>query len=724
MPPKQNKETDDEHKFQAIVLADSFQTRFMPLTSVKPRCLLPLANVPLIEYTLEFLAQSNVVNEVYVMCCSHADQIQEYIDNSKWVTISSPFKKIQTISSKESRSVGDAMRDVDSRGLITGDFILISGDVVTNLDIAKVIEDHKKYKSNDRDYICTMVLTQASPMHRSRSIIEPACFIMDRATNRCLYYQDLPPINGKKTSVNIDPEVLEDIAEFEVNNSLIDCHVDICTAAVPTIFQENFDYQTLRSDFVKGVLGSDLLKKHIYSYITNDQYSARVESWQTYDGICQDVLERWCYPIVPERNLLEDQTYTYGSQHIYKENGVILSQSCKLQSAVVIGKDSFIGDETAVENSVIGRSCKIGANVIVENSYIWDGAIIEDGCIIKHSIIANDAIIRKNVILNPGSVIGFGVVIDENVIVPNNTRIIKQRIKNSTSSNIISSDDDDDDDEKDEHDSDDDEFDGPSKVVNELTLRDPSVVGYNGLGFLYEDDEEAQNEPSSGIVYEMAELNLSDSSLASSAITVHHTNKKKKRSHSSASGFVSEDEGESFDKEAIATVERAMENNHDLDTAMLELNTLRMSMNVTYHEVRESSCLAMIKRTNHFIETGTLGVKDAAEKIFRHWGKMFNRQVFDDADQVDLLLIIQEICYKLDEDYKALLFGCVAVVLYDIDILDDENIIAWWNSKESKKIPEIREKVAKWIEMLQEDSSEEESDDDEEEEEDEESEEE
>lgn len=74
MPPKNNKEADDEQQLQAIVLADSFQTRFMPLTSVRPRCLLPLANVPLIEYTLEFLAQANVVNEVYLMCCSHVDR--------------------------------------------------------------------------------------------------------------------------------------------------------------------------------------------------------------------------------------------------------------------------------------------------------------------------------------------------------------------------------------------------------------------------------------------------------------------------------------------------------------------------------------------------------------------------------------------------------------------------------------------------------------------------
>lgn len=712
MPPKNNnnKDADEDPKMQAIVLADSFQTRFMPLTSVKPRCLLPLANVPLIEYTLEFLAQSDVVDEIYIMCCSHADQIQEYIDHSKWLNMSSPFKKIQTIASKESRSVGDAMRDIDSRGLINGDFILISGDVVTNLDISKVLENHKTYKQNDRDYICTMVLTQAAPMHRSRSIIEPACFIMDRATNRCLYYQDLPPINGKKTSVNIDPEVLEDVEEFEIKNNLIDCHVDICTASVPTIFQENFDYQTLRSDFVKGVLSSDLLKKHIYSYITKDHYSARVESWQTYDGISQDVLERWCYPIVPERNLLPDQTYTYGSQHIYKEKDVILSQSSKLQSRVVIGKDSFIGEKTEIENSVIGRNCQIGANVIIENSYIWDGTIIEDNCIIKHSIVASNSTIRKNAILSSGSVIGFGVIIDENVIVGNNVRIIKTLPKDSTpSSATISTDESSDDDEEEEE-----------EDYNRHTIQakgDPNIVGVNGVGFLYEDEDNqitTNDNFSGGIVYEMAELNLSDASIASSTVTVHHSNKKKKRTHSSASGFMTEEEGENFEQEAIATVERAMENNHDLDTAMLELNTLRMSMNVTYHEVREASCLAMIKRIQHFVDTGTLGCKDAAEKIFRKWGKMFERQVFDDDDQVDILFTLQTICHNIDSDYKALLFGCIAVILYDIDILDGENIIAWWNNPESVKMPEIREKLTKWIEMLQADSSEEEESDDEE----------
>jgi translation initiation factor eIF-2B subunit epsilon len=42
------------------------------------QCLLPLANTPLIEYTLEFLANAGV-EEVFLYGGAHTDQVEEYI---------------------------------------------------------------------------------------------------------------------------------------------------------------------------------------------------------------------------------------------------------------------------------------------------------------------------------------------------------------------------------------------------------------------------------------------------------------------------------------------------------------------------------------------------------------------------------------------------------------------------------------------------------------------
>lgn len=82
MPPKGKKESQKEEEqpepLQAVLLTDSYQNRFAPFTLERPRCLLPLSNTPLIEYTLEFLAGAGV-EEIFIYCGNHQDQIEAYL---------------------------------------------------------------------------------------------------------------------------------------------------------------------------------------------------------------------------------------------------------------------------------------------------------------------------------------------------------------------------------------------------------------------------------------------------------------------------------------------------------------------------------------------------------------------------------------------------------------------------------------------------------------------
>jgi hypothetical protein len=60
--PKKNDFEDmkRDQKLQAILLADSFKKTFRPMTYESPKALMPLVNVPMIMYTIEFLAQNGV----------------------------------------------------------------------------------------------------------------------------------------------------------------------------------------------------------------------------------------------------------------------------------------------------------------------------------------------------------------------------------------------------------------------------------------------------------------------------------------------------------------------------------------------------------------------------------------------------------------------------------------------------------------------------------------
>ena len=60
MPRPADEDLQQKSTVQAVVLGDSFSRQFRPITHSTPKVLMPLANVPMIEYTLEFLAAGGV----------------------------------------------------------------------------------------------------------------------------------------------------------------------------------------------------------------------------------------------------------------------------------------------------------------------------------------------------------------------------------------------------------------------------------------------------------------------------------------------------------------------------------------------------------------------------------------------------------------------------------------------------------------------------------------
>lgn len=53
-----------DQKLQAILMADSFTVTFRPITLECPKVLLPLVNVPMLDYTIEFLTQNGVLEVI------------------------------------------------------------------------------------------------------------------------------------------------------------------------------------------------------------------------------------------------------------------------------------------------------------------------------------------------------------------------------------------------------------------------------------------------------------------------------------------------------------------------------------------------------------------------------------------------------------------------------------------------------------------------------------
>lgn len=71
---------------------------------------------------------------------------------------------------KETICLGDAMRDIYNRKLITSDFLLVHGDLVSNVRVDEVVKAYKdRFKAN-KDNIMTMLLKESGPEHRTRYV--------------------------------------------------------------------------------------------------------------------------------------------------------------------------------------------------------------------------------------------------------------------------------------------------------------------------------------------------------------------------------------------------------------------------------------------------------------------------------------------------------------------------------------------------------------------------
>lgn len=702
-----------EDALLAIVLSDVYEDKFHPLTLQEPRCLLPLANTPLIEYTLEFLATTGVT-EVYVTCCNHAEKVEQYINKSKWKRTSSPFH-VQIMSLPDSRSVGDVMRHVDAKGFIKNDFLLISGDVVCNMNFSKILQSHKDRKNKDRNTIMTMVLREASVFHRTRPRNDPGVFLLDADTNRCLRYKNHAGRIGKRLTgnnkvVEVDAELLGEVENgIAFRNDLIDCRIDICTVDVPALFTENFDYDELRQDFVRGIVMSEILGKKIYAYIEKERYGARVQSLQTYDAISKDIIGRFTYPISPESNMMEDQTYSFHRGDVYKENGVVLAQSSVVDNSVVVGSKTKIGKGSVARHSTIGRNCVIGNNVVIEGAYIWDNVVIEDGVHITRAIVASDVVIKAGTVVEQGAILSFGVKIDSDQRVPSNVKIVAEA-----------------------HEDNDDDY------ADDNTVECPEIVGPNGTGYLFIEEEPSDSEDESedgntsndikgakvdGLVYDMDGLELSDVSdvegpAASASVSRTRSKRRHHRSMSMASattaGSDMDNEEDDFFLEAVATVERSLREGHTQETSLLELNTLRMTMNVTHHEYRRAVVHALVHHISRLASSQTLNLKSAAAEIFGQWETVLSRIVFEDSDQVDLLLHLQRECIKVSQGPELLFYG--VYTLYYADIVDYNCIFLWWNSTAStstSEMEQVRSATSRWIDYLKENPEDDESEEEE-----------
>ncbi len=330
---------------KAVILAAGEGHRMRPLTSHRPKVMLPIVNKPIMEHLLIEAKEAGIGEFIFVVgYCD--EQVREYFGNGeKWgvsITYSEQRKQLGT---------ADAIRNVE--GAVDGNFLVINGDVIIGREDIRHLKNKK---------------------HSTMSVIEVedprGLGMVELSGGKVVNIYEktaAPPSLMANTGLYLfTPEIFEAISrteksprgEYEITDSL--------QLLMGT--ENGLHYQVLKS-WLDLSYPWDLLR-------ANESMLAGLES-QNLGTVEENVVLKGAVAIG------KDTVIKSGS---YIEGPVIIGEGC------AIGPNCYIRASTAIADG-----CHIGAAVEVKNSIIMRGSKI------PHFNYVGDSVIGEKCNLGAGT---------------------------------------------------------------------------------------------------------------------------------------------------------------------------------------------------------------------------------------------------------------------------------------------------------------------------------
>ncbi len=144
---------------KAAILAGGFGKRLRPLTEDRPKPLVEVCGRPILEWQILWLKRFKV-DEFVLMLGYAKEKVIEYLGSGKRLGV-----KVSYVVEDEPLGTGGAIKNAESILRNEEIFIVVNGDIITDLDPRPMIEDLRKSK----DVVAEIALV---PMRSPYGIVE------------------------------------------------------------------------------------------------------------------------------------------------------------------------------------------------------------------------------------------------------------------------------------------------------------------------------------------------------------------------------------------------------------------------------------------------------------------------------------------------------------------------------------------------------------------------
>jgi mannose-1-phosphate guanylyltransferase len=356
---------------QAIVLVGGEGTRLRPLTYGTPKPMVPLLGVPFLERTLSRLHEAGI-DDVILAAGYLPKAIAEHLGDGSRLGMHLTY-----VIEESPLGTAGALRNVAE--LIHGPFFVLNGDVLTSLDLRKMLAYHR-----ERGGLGVLHLIRVE---------DPSAFgcVVHDAAGRVQQFVEKPGRGEAPTNeVNAGTYLLE--------RSVLD--------AIPAGRNVSIERETFPMLLASGAA--------LYAHVTDDYWLdlGRPEQY-----------------IQAHRDVLSGKLRLGPPADVLAHRGTLLSQEGGAMRSA-IRPPVFAGEGVSIDASavvgpytVLGERSAIGAEAEVRGSILWDGVVVSAGARVYDAILASNVRIGRGAVVEPGAVIGHGVEVEAGSIVEANARI-------------------------------------------------------------------------------------------------------------------------------------------------------------------------------------------------------------------------------------------------------------------------------------------------------------
>ncbi|HEY1828503.1 MAG TPA: sugar phosphate nucleotidyltransferase, partial [Acidimicrobiales bacterium] len=361
---------------KAVIMAGGEGTRLRPQTSNLPKPMLPLVGRPMMEHIVRLL-QRHGITDIVVTVAFMPNAIRSYFGDGSELGVRMVYA-VEETPLGTAGSVRNAMDELTER------FLVISGDVLTDIDLTSVVAFHEKNNA-----LATLALSAVENPLEFGIVITREDGSIERFLEKPGWGQVFSDTINTGIYV-LEPEIFDAIPEGRP--------VDFSSEVFPTVLEAG---------------------QPIYGYVA-DGYWGDVGTTAAYVGAHEDILDKKVAVDIGGFEL---------------RPGVWLGKGSSIDPSVRVVGPAFIGENCTIEHdAVLAPYTTIGANTQVaewadiQRSVIGENAYLGPGVHVEGAVLGRACDLRRGVRCEPGAVMGEGCLIGANAEIRGDVKIYPGKV--------------------------------------------------------------------------------------------------------------------------------------------------------------------------------------------------------------------------------------------------------------------------------------------------------